>query len=151
MLCLCTILLVYPIYKALEVSPQIRPGLSDSQYGLSDLPIISAGSVISAGLFLSNMHYAPQPERYIYVVDQDVSFDTGALYMDTMMAALGHHYLPDHVIDVTNFLATHDAFFLLHSPEWFETRVINNSTYNFRILRKYTDPEGGLVLVQKVQ
>lgn len=146
---LAGILLLYPLYTAIVLPSQRQPGVNDLRYGHTNLPIVSASSVISAGLFMVNVHYAPDTTRYFYLLDAEVASDTSSLFMDNLMSTMERYYLPAQVVNTQEFLATTSAFLILHSPEWFEARILNNPEFQVTILRKYTDAEGGLVLVQK--
>jgi hypothetical protein len=59
-------LIIFPVANATAYAKQTTPGQHDAEFGYSDLPIV----VQAPGEFLKRWQYAPERNRYYYILDR---------------------------------------------------------------------------------
>lgn len=121
-----------------------QPLFNVHKYGYTELPVISAGHVGNAHAFLQIFYYSTDKNRFIYLLDKEVSSKSGFYFNDIEMEALGKNFFPNNVKQAQEFLSSNNAFLILNSNDWFEARIKSNPGYSFKILEK-----GKLIAVDK--
>ena len=120
--------------------------------GYTELPI----ACVTGYLFLQRSHYAPDGERYHFILDWPTALDPRsgrrAPSEFKLMAGQGRHTDPRHqIIEGAEFLRAHPRFLLLQGPNsaWLE-RVLQTGAYRLTLLRAETPLDWPLWLVEKV-
>jgi len=143
-------LLAYPVLEARAYYRQSLPGSEDHLFGHADLPLVMQ---TSHG-FLERVHYAPDAERYFYVLDWDAANrpESGRFgiqqhkHMEAWRRVLPEVFA-DRILDSDVFLAAHEEFLVLiypdydrscspegrghrmHCPQWLPKRLAGNPAF----------------------
>ena len=136
------VLLSVPVVDALRLEKKPPKDISvGSDLGeAGDLPIVFAGHFSSALVFLPKVHYAENPEKIIFLLDEEVSSKNRSLFQNEGMDAFKRNYLPENIQDAEEFLAANDSFLVYNSddalfdPAWFKSRILNNPTFKYKLL-----------------
>jgi fumarate reductase subunit D len=106
------VLLVNPLVSAARSQEQTLEGQYDRQFGHADLPAV----VKSPGGFLQRWHYAADPERYFFVLDEEAANqpESGLFGLQTYkhMKAFRRNYprIGSNILDSDEFLERFDRF-----------------------------------------
>lgn len=120
-LTLSTYFLVHPILYARTVERYVQPGITDATGGYNDLPVV----LQMAGPFLERMHYAPNPERYYYILDWEAAVDEHSGLFTPQeykhLEAIKRNYpevFENNILSTEEFLQRFDRFIVLDHPEY---------------------------------
>jgi hypothetical protein len=149
------LVLIYPIWFATTREWDDRPGSKDEHFGYQDLPIALQGS----GGFLERVHYARNPERYYFILDEDAALrkESGMFGPQQYkhMAAWKRNYpetLGRHILTSETFLGRFPRFLVfqdhardcpelvygleyarrwegMNCPQWLGMRLVGNPDY----------------------
>jgi hypothetical protein len=98
-----------------------KPGIRDDEAGHLDLPIV----VQTSQLFLERRQYAPQSERYVFILDEaaamtDASGAFGPQEYKHMLAFRRHYprHFTDQIVESEVFLEKHPRFLVLDFEDY---------------------------------
>lgn len=120
-LMLLTYFLTRPLLYARTVKRYAQPGITDATGGYNDLPVV----IQMAGPFLERIHYAPNPERYYYILDWEAAVDEHSGLFTPQeykhMEAIKRNYphlFQNNVLTTEEFLQRFDRFIVLDHPDY---------------------------------
>ena len=150
------VLLLNPLWYAVNVEPRAPAGRDDRQFGYEELPAV----VEAPGGFLERWHYRPDRERYYFILDEAAAMrqESGLFGPQSYkhMDAYRRNYerLHANILSSEDFLARFDRFIVIdyldfdaacpsrvfglqnardwhdiHCPQWVETRLLSNPDY----------------------
>ncbi|RDV13599.1 hypothetical protein DXT99_18860 [Pontibacter diazotrophicus] len=110
-----------PLMYANTVKKYDQPGTTDATGGYNDLPVV----LQMAGPFLERIHYAPNPERYYYILDWEAAVDENSGLFTPQeykhMEAIKRNYphlFQNNVLTTEEFLQRFDRFLVLDHPDY---------------------------------
>lgn len=118
---LLTYFLTRPLLYARTVKVYAQPGTTDATGGYDELPVV----IQMAGPFLERIHYAPNPERYYYILDWEAAVDEHSGLFTPQeykhMEAIKRNYphlFQNNVLTTEEFLKRFDRFIVLDHPDY---------------------------------
>lgn len=150
------VLLLNPLWYAVNVERRAPAGRDDRQFGYEELPAVVEGP----GGFLERWHYRPDRERYYFILDEAAAMrqESGLFGAQSYkhMDAYRRNYerLRANIVSSDDFLARFDRFIVIdyldfdaacpsrvfglqnardwhdiHCPQWVETRLLSSPDY----------------------
>jgi hypothetical protein len=149
---LAGLLLLWPVYHAIDARRHQIPGRQDHVFGYEHLPVV----VMFSHDFMERIHHSPQKQRYHAILDWEVAVDSTSGLMAPQfhkhLAAWKRSYpaiFADNVTTNEDFLSKHRQFLVLGFPwecdlekklsngfcdRWIYMRIVNNPAYKVTIL-----------------
>jgi hypothetical protein len=135
---LCAVLLVRPVFRALDLPTFPRPGSEVLTLASAGTPV----AIESPIEYLPMTHYSGAPGRPFFVIlDWEDALDPKATLQATvdykvMTRWKANGYLADGIVQGDAFLCAHDRFLVVDTPQhlWFEKRVKNNPAFVSRVV-----------------
>jgi hypothetical protein len=110
-----------PLWYAHRFHQQTMPGADDEKFGHGELPIVSQ----TGSQFLMRQYYAPRPERYFFVLDEEAALaEESGQYgpqEHRHMEAIRRHYahvFKGRIMDGDDFLREHREFLIVDYPDY---------------------------------
>lgn len=110
-----------PILFATAFHEEVRPGSDDATGSYPDLPVVMQYS----GEFLERIHYAPDPEKYYFILDWETAVNEHSGLFTPQehkhMEAFKRNYpqlYQDNILTTEEFLSRFDRFLVFDHPEY---------------------------------